>query len=73
MEKFGEACLIAIITFILFVIFAFIYAAIGCWLWSAVMVGVFGLPTLTYWQMYALIWLARVIFPRGSRVSTSKD
>lgn len=72
MEKFGEACLTLIIAFFLFLLFAFIGAAIACWLWGIVMVGVFGLPALTYWQMYALIWLLRMLVPIRVK-TTSKD
>ena len=60
--------LIAILTFILF--FA-LGGLVGCWLWDAIMVAVFGLPSLSFWQMYGLIWLTHIILPWN--VSTSRD
>jgi energy-coupling factor transporter transmembrane protein EcfT len=54
----GGCCLAIFAVFIAI----FIYAAIGCWLWGLIMVPVFGLPYLTYWQMFGLMWLSRLIF-----------
>jgi hypothetical protein len=39
-------------------------------LWNNIMVGVFGLPVLTFWQTYGIILLAHLIFP--SHYSSSK-
>ena len=67
----AKGCLAALLAVVLLIGLTFLYAAIGCWLWGAIMVPVFGLPTLTYWQMYGIIVLARIIFGSHSSVSTS--
>lgn len=36
-------------------------ALIACWLWSAIIIPVFSAPTLTFWQMYGILWLFRCI------------
>lgn len=58
--------------FIVIFLCLFIYAAIGCWLWGLIMVPVFGLPALGYWQMFGLMWLLRLLFGRSSSYSSSK-
>lgn len=73
MDKVGEGCLVVIVTAALISLFTFVWAAIAQWLWGIVMVDVFNLPDLTYWQTFALIWLARMILPYGSNTSTKKD
>ena len=60
------------VAFIVIFLSLFIYAAIGCWLWGLIMVPVFGLPALGYWQMFGLMWLLRLLFGRGSSCSSSK-
>jgi hypothetical protein len=67
----GIGCGIIAVTFILAFLLCFLYAAIGLWLWGAIMVAVFGLPALTYWQMFGLIILVRIIFP--GHVSTTNN
>lgn len=58
--------------FIVVFLSLFIYAAIGCWLWGLIMVPVFGLPALGYWQMFGLMWLLRLLFGRSGSYSSSK-
>lgn len=36
---------------------------IALWLWGIIAVGIFGLPALTFWQMFGLVWLVRLILP----------
>lgn len=72
-DKIGEGCLVVILTAIFVSLFTFVWAAIAQWLWGIVMVDVFSLPDLTYWQTFALIWLARMILPHGSTTSTKKN
>ena len=53
----------AVLTGLLFVFaLCFIYAAIGVWLWGLIMVPIFGLPALGYWQMFGLMVLLRMLF-----------
>lgn len=64
-------CLIILITAILLVGLTFLYAAIGVWLWGAIIVPVFGAPVLTYWQMFGIMILMRMVF--GSFTSASNS
>lgn len=58
---------------IVMLLLALVLALLGSWigvaLWSAIMVKVFGLPALTFWQFYGLIILLHILLPgRGVRV-----
>lgn len=72
MEDFLAGLGASLVVFIVIFLSLFIYAAIGCWLWGLIMVPVFGLPALGYWQMFGLMWLLRMLFGRGSKYSSSK-
>ena len=63
-----SGCLAAIVAIL---IVCFLGAAIGMWLWNAIMVPVFTLPALGYWQMYGIMILAKLIFG-GTSISSSK-
>ena len=65
-NDYTEGCISALIIFIVTIGLSFIEAAIGNWLWSKIMVDIFRLPVLTYWQFFGLIWLAHIILPAGS-------
>ena len=67
-NKWLVGCLGFILLAILSVI---IYAGIGCWLWNLIMVPVFALPALHYWQMYGIMILARMIFGRDYSSSSN--
>lgn len=73
MDKFLTALGGCLVVFIIVFLSIFVYAAIGCWLWGLIMVPVFGLPMLGYWQMFGLMCLLRMLFGRVSNYSTSKD
>ena len=49
----------------------FIYAAIGCWLWGLIMIPIFNLPALSYWEIFGLMWLLRLLFGSSNFSSTS--
>ena len=72
MEDFLSVLGGCLVVFIVIFLSLFIYAAIGCWLWGLIMVPVFGLPALGYWQMFGLMWLLRMLFGRSSNYSSSK-
>jgi hypothetical protein len=59
-------------TLIVLPIVLFLGAAIGMWLWNAIMVPVFAMPVLGYWQMYGIMILAKLIFGGTSISSLSK-
>lgn len=65
-NDYTEGCISALIIVIVTVGLSFIEAAIGNWLWSKIMVDIFSLPVLTYWQFFGLIWLFHIILPTGS-------
>ena len=50
---------------------------LGAWivmlLWNGIVVTVFGFPALTYWQIYGLIIMIRIILPGASTVVRKKD
>lgn len=54
---------IAIIVIVFFIGFNFI----AVWLWGAIAVAVFGLPTLNFWQMLGLRVLINLILPSTIR------
>ena len=63
--SFGEAITLIFVAILVVMAFSFIYAAIGCALWGAIIVPVFGLPALTYWQFFGIIILIRCFVPTG--------
>ena len=67
MEKF-IGCLTAIVVLI---VICFLGAAIGMWLWNAIMVPVFAMPVLGYWQMYGIMILGKLIFGGTSTYSSN--
>lgn len=56
---------------ILFAIIIFIGPAIATWLWGLLMVPIFGAPPLTFWQMFGLMILLRLLIPTSSSTSTT--
>jgi hypothetical protein len=44
------------------VLFAFVFGLIVQYLWNYIMPDLFGLKTITYWQAFALIILAKIFF-----------
>lgn len=67
LEIFG-GCMLAILAIVIAV---FLYAAIGMWIWNITLVPLFGAPVISYWQMYGIMILARMIFGRSSSSSSS--
>lgn len=55
-----EGCLNVILYTILGL---FLLAFFGQYLWNYAVVSVFGLPEITYWKMFALMVLVRLIVP----------
>jgi len=67
-----EAVGIAIGVIVISLILALFGAWIGMLLWGAIMVNIFGLPALTFWQFYGLMILLHILLP-GARITTKKD
>ena len=64
-----SGCLAAIIA--LFIVL-FLGAAIGMWLWNAILVPMFAFPIIGYWQMYGIMILGKLIFGGYSASTSSK-
>lgn len=74
-DSMGCGGLILIILFALAIVFGICCL---CWwikwlLWGAIVVKVFGLPALTFWQMAGLDILLSLLIPHSSGSSKSKD
>lgn len=71
----NNGCLTAIglvvIGLVLGIIYAFAISIIGVWLWNYAMVSMFGVPQITFWQMFALMVLVRLFIP--PRINYNKE
>lgn len=63
MKKSTELFVWFIMTTLVIIGLTFAYAGIAVWLWSIIIVPVFNAPVLSYWQMYGLILLVKLMFP----------
>jgi hypothetical protein len=69
----NDGCLWAVLAVILLIALMFISPWIEMMLWNWVMVDLFAMPTVTFWQMFGLNWLCGLLFRRSSNISTSKN
>ena len=70
----NDGCLWAVLAIILLIALMFISPWIEMMLWNWVMVDLFAMPTVTFWQMFGLNWLCGLLFRRNSsNISTSKN
>ena len=51
----------------------FIFNFLATWLWGVIAVGIFGLPSLGYWQMFGLRILLGLCIPSGYMAGGSDD
>lgn len=74
-DSMGCGGLILIVLFVLAIVFGI--CCLSWWiewlLWEAIVVKVFGLPALTFWQMAGLDILLGLLIPHSSGSSNSKD
>lgn len=54
---FLSMCLYALLTLL--------HAGVAVWLWHVIIVPVFMAPSITFWQMYGIIWFLRFIWPNA--------
>jgi hypothetical protein len=54
-----------LLALLLTLVFSFIFAYFGVLLWNYAVVPIFGLPEITYWQMFALMVLVRLFIPNN--------
>ena len=69
-DSIAEGCLFTLIALIIVIAFTFFGAWVATWLWGVIVVPVFNLPALSYWQMFGLIWLMRLVFSGGTTSSS---
>ena len=55
---------------LIIVIVFFLFSAILMWLWNAVIVVVFGLPVISYWQSCGLFMISDILFSSGNIAKT---
>ncbi|MGW9684815.1 hypothetical protein [Flagellimonas sp. 2504JD1-5] len=55
------------------ILFIFLMGFVFMWLWNWLMPDIFGLTTLTYWQSFGLLLLAKIIFGFGHDSSKSSS
>lgn len=72
MEKLFEAAITAVVAFAFFTCVVFLLSFTGSivvWLvWNATVAGLLGLPSLSFWQVFGLIFCARAVFGAYSSV-----
>lgn len=59
MENKDLTLLVALIVDILI---AFMYAGILMWLWNAILVVLFNIPAVTYWQAFGIYIISNILF-----------
>lgn len=76
-NKWYDGCLtaigLAVIGLVLGVIYAFVISIFGVWLWNYAMVSMFNVPQITFWQMLALMVLARLFIPLRINYNNNKN
>lgn len=50
------------------IIIFFLYSAILMWLWNIVVVALFKLPVISYWQSCGLYMVSNILFKNGSDI-----
>ena len=69
-----EGCLWAVLGAILVIALMFLSPWIEMMLWNWVMVDLFAMPTVTFWQMFGLNWLCGLLFRRTTpSISTKRN
>src|SRR5215472_6118046 len=61
-RRIGKLIWIAPLAIAAMVLFAALGGAIVRWLWNWLLPGLFGWPTITFWQAFALLALCRILF-----------
>lgn len=61
-KSYKYGCLVFLVTLVVLLLFGFIYSAIIMWIWNAVIVALFGLPFISYWQAFGLYILCNILF-----------
>lgn len=67
-KNYGYGYLVFLVTLFVLLLFGFIYSAIIMWIWNAVIVALFGLPFISYWQAFGLYILCNILFKNTTNV-----
>lgn len=67
-KSYEYSCLMFLATLFVLLLFGFIYSAIIMWIWNAVIVALFGLPFISYWQAFGLYILCNILFKNTTNV-----
>jgi len=62
-----------VVAFMVVAIFIFLFAWPAMWLWNMLIPNIFNGPTLTFWQTFGLLILARIFFPQSTKVNTPSN
>lgn len=64
METFFETLIALLIGIALYFVLFIPAAFLGMWLWNAIIPVLFvSAPLISFWQMYGLLWLLRIMIP----------
>ena len=50
------------LTLLAAILIAFVYAGILMWLWNAILVVLFNIPVVTYWQAFGIYIISNILF-----------
>ena len=64
----AEILVAVVIAICLTIVINLLFAGIALWMWTIIIVPVFGAPALTFWQMYGIMILLSCIMP--NRINT---
>ena len=67
-KNYEYGCLIFLVTLGVLLLFGFLYSALIMWIWNAVIVALFGLPFISYWQAFGLYILCNILFKNTTNV-----
>jgi hypothetical protein len=77
MKNLWDGCFISLIALFMGLVvglaFCLIWAFFAELLWNYVMPLIFGLPTITFWQMLALMVLVRMVMPFSITYNKNND
>ena len=51
-----------LVSFIVAILIAFMYVGILMWLWNTILVVLFNIPVVTYWQAYGIYIISNILF-----------
>lgn len=66
--KENNGCLYWCVYLLATIIALFLYITILMWLWNVVVVALFGLPVISYWQSFCLYVISNILFKNGNAI-----